>query len=267
MACKERSKGDSRDGDDTWRNTSLAAAPASRELGKAWILKRLVHHAPAIFHSFDFPAFELGNAFEDINVQFTEHGYILVGRSQYEAAEGPAALAPTFAAFKDNLCSVLVVNGLEPVPHETVVESSKTATLHRMKTWRGEGVNLLCGAVMEPTRGILVAQQIADDDRWTYSATSTQRDRMLWFERVYLPCGRKCVARMLLVVHQTKRYDGELIPLDEEAADWGGDLSMCTSLETKEARYRRHAIEFAQKSFAASRERLSRGRNARPSEG
>ncbi|ETV91234.1 hypothetical protein, variant 2 [Aphanomyces invadans] len=203
MACKERSKGDSRDGDDTWRNTSLAAAPASRELGKAWILKRLVHHAPAIFHSFDFPAFELGNAFEDINVQFTEHGYILVGRSQYEAAEGPAALAPTFAAFKDNLCSVLVVNGLEPVPHETVVESSKTATLHRMKTWRGEGVNLLCGAVMEPTRGILVAQQIADDDRWTYSATSTQRDRMLWFERVYLPCGRKCVARMLLVRRPT----------------------------------------------------------------
>ncbi|KAF0694501.1 Aste57867_14636 [Aphanomyces stellatus] len=239
----------------SWRNNTLLASDASRALGKDWILEQMHRNADRVFQQHGFPSLDSQQTFEHVACQVDDAGFVYVMAYQMVTVDTPP-IDHVLCGFRNQLCHILGVNGKHEIRQATtVVESTATTSLHQMATHSDESVNLLCGQFnISDAHGMLVAQQILDDERWPH--TCPQRHRMLWFERMHLPCGRKNIVRMLYIVNQSCDANGSMWHLDREAHHFNVDFTGCHTDHAKEAHFRRAHIEFGELAFAQARARL-----------
>ncbi|ETV68334.1 hypothetical protein H257_15657 [Aphanomyces astaci] len=101
----------------------------------------------------------------------------------------------------------------------TVQEQTKTTALHQLTNSKGEWFNVLVGDFSTPTRCVVVAQQIHDDEAYGMVG-SRQRTRMLWYDFEYIASAGRWMYRTLYINSQTFVRDGTLSPLSVEANDF-----------------------------------------------
>ncbi|KAF0718480.1 hypothetical protein As57867_001669, partial [Aphanomyces stellatus] len=207
------------------------------------------------FHRYGFPSYQDQPFYHHVDLRFDDnHGFTYVAGFQYITGAAPIDLV--VVGFRDQLCHALGVNGPRPILQTTAVESTNTNVLHQLVTDGDESVNLLCGQFYDPLqrRGVLVAQQIQVDERRPHNRA--QRNRMLWFERVALPCGTRNLVRMLYVMQHQERPSGDVVPLADEARHFAIDFRSCHTDSAREAYFRREIIAFGEKSFHEESSRL-----------
>ncbi|ETV91211.1 hypothetical protein H310_14088 [Aphanomyces invadans] len=206
----------------SWRNVTLLKDPMSRQLGKDWILQQMYHNTDRMFASHGFPAIASMQSIYEVDVQ-TEH----VGDSDcmyYHAKrqmESPPPDAIMRYMYRNKLCSIIMADGDIPVTYPTIREVTRTTALHQLTTSKGEWFNVLVGEFNSPTRCVIVAQQIEDDEVYRMVGTR-QRNRMMWYDFQRMPSGR-WMYRSLYINSQTFVQDGSYAPLDVEAQDIGVD--------------------------------------------
>ncbi|KAF0700854.1 Aste57867_8653 [Aphanomyces stellatus] len=234
----------------SWRDVTLFANPASRELGKEWITKQLFFNSERMFRDHGFPDVS-GTYFHDTTVSYSDDSFVIVQRSQHEM--DPRVPTHLFLQyFTHKSCDAFMVNGLVKPDQCTIVEATDTTTLHRMTTWNNRRVNLLCGHFRDgPHRNVVVAQDIDDDE--TVDDDRPQRRRKMWMERTELPSGR-FVIRMLMVVGPSKRREGMHVPLADDVDEVGVDIRGLSETDARR-RHRHAAIDHAEQLFGVAMER------------
>ncbi|CAK4980314.1 unnamed protein product [Aphanomyces euteiches] len=84
-------------------------------------------------------------------------------------------------------------------------------------------MHLLGGIFHEKDRTVIVVRQIEDDEAHN-NRDFCQRSRMTWLDIRRVPRRKKTRMRTLTMLSQTFSRDG-YVPLEEEAARWGLDLT------------------------------------------
>ncbi|KAG9399569.1 hypothetical protein AC1031_011960 [Aphanomyces cochlioides] len=219
-----------------WRNMTLLANPASRAMGKEWITQQLFHNSTSMFQYYGFPTLD-APGFETTDVRFYDDYFTFVRCNQFEI-DPRVPVELQLAAFANNICDSLMVNGLRTIDFPTIKESTATTTLHQMTTVRDEAINILCGRFSDGNRSVLVAQQIMEDELWYHG--KTQRDRTLIFERTTV--GGRSVVRMLYLMRQSKNANNEYVCLKDEAKEWNGG----NGSQMHESTFRRDGITYGQ---------------------
>ncbi|KAF0700857.1 Aste57867_8656 [Aphanomyces stellatus] len=227
----------------SWRDVSLFTNPRSRALGKDWISQQMYCNATDMFRAHGFPALETHVPFQEAFVTFEDDVATYVRRSQF-VTDPRLPIDLLLSMFQNYLCDVMRLGG---DGCNTIRERSGMTTLHQMVTHRDEAINLLCGRFSDPSRGMVVVQQIQDDEAWVHD--HIQRNRVIWFEINRTTDGR-LVSRMLHVI------SGKAVMWGQEAAEWGMDLSMYATDDMKEAKFRDGRVAHGETVYHESRARL-----------
>ncbi|KAF0719239.1 hypothetical protein As57867_001161, partial [Aphanomyces stellatus] len=221
----------------TWRDVTLLANPASRQLGKEWITKQMYHNTDRMFHQHGFG--HPDHVYFTHEILFTDAGLEFVLCRQFTSVRSIDELV---RLNRDNLCNVLLVNLLQ-VPETPTVDASGHVTQHQMVSIHGDYVNLVCGEFWNDTRDrcVLAIQQIHHDELWD----ATQfRNRTIWLDIRQRGNGAEgCTARLLSLASQSHLAGGRSLSVDAEARNWGLDLTACPPAQ-KEALFRRFATDF-----------------------
>ncbi|KAF0719747.1 Aste57867_819 [Aphanomyces stellatus] len=207
----------------TWRNVTLMADPATRTLGKEWILQQMYFNTDRMFHHHGFPPIESMESMYEMEIQFKDDCIYYHAKRQMETFPPDAIVR---RMYRDRLCSILMTDGYNLVSVPTIVETTETTTLHQMTTRRGEWINVLVGEFNCDARCVIVAQQIQTDEVLGKAGAkgSRQRSRMMWcvtydFQR--LASGRWMYRTLYLNSQSFLHRDGTYVPLDVEAEDIG----------------------------------------------
>ncbi|KAF0694734.1 Aste57867_14410 [Aphanomyces stellatus] len=212
-----------------WRHVSLPADPIARQCGMQWITQQLYHNADAMFDRYAFPNAPHAVA-DDMHFDFTDIDcYQFVFRFQIEVFV-PASVLATH--FMQNVWSYVMVGVV--LPSTTTERTISTDGLvHHLIQTPMEFANLISRAFYEPTRVVLVGQQIHDDEAEPHD--HPQRHRMLWFSLDALTPTRTRI-RLLYLTSQSFTRTG-FTPLEDEARMWRCDLSDCATDALKLAHF------------------------------
>ncbi|CAK4617200.1 hypothetical protein LEN26_001249 [Aphanomyces euteiches] len=221
----------------SWRNVTLFSNPESRALGKEWITKQLYHNTDSIFerHGHVYPRIDSSSRFLDVDIEFSEGCYYFVFCYQYVHAQPPAAICERY---KQNLCAMLMSDGLDPVLSSTLKELSGATAQHQYASKKGEAINLVYGEFHSEDHSVLVAQGIHDDECWR--TDMKQRDISWWCHVQPTAEHGGTLVKSVLRFSQCFTRDG-FMSLDEEATAYGLDLSQCPP-HLKEDRFRNHVL-------------------------
>ncbi|KAF0708065.1 hypothetical protein AaE_013365 [Aphanomyces astaci] len=204
----------------TWRNVTLLKDPTSRQLGKDWILQQMYHNTDRMFASHGFPAIASMQAMYEMDVQasHTNDAECMYYHAKRQMESAPPDAIMRFM-YRHHLCRILMADGDIPVTYPTVQEQTKTTALHQLTNSKGEWFNVLVGDFSTPTRCVVVAQQIHDDEAYGMIG-ARQRTRMLWYDFEYIASAGRWMYRTLYINSQTFVRDGTLSPLSVEANDF-----------------------------------------------
>ncbi|KAF0694920.1 Aste57867_14226 [Aphanomyces stellatus] len=221
----------------SWQNVSLQTNPHSRILGKEWITKHMYHNTDRMFARFVYPDITSTKEFYDFDFEATETHLQYYHRRQY-VVDVPMAFM--LSAYKQHLCSVLMMDWFGFKEKTTLKEMSGNTTLHQLLTPEDdEWMNLVTGEFHEENgRCVFVIQQIEDDE--AAPMDKPQRKRMIWLDMRPLPNGKTKV-RVLYKFTQIVKPTG-FVSIDEEAADWGCDLHQVAD-EKKEDMFRQYGVK------------------------
>ncbi|CAK4751051.1 unnamed protein product [Aphanomyces euteiches] len=218
----------------TWRHVSLCAEPQARSLGKEWITQQMFHNPSRMFGQFAYPDIQSNDEFYDVAYEWTDARLQYYHRRQY-VLDVPMEFM--LSAYKEHLCSILMMDWFGYKQNTTLQESSGNTTLHQLVAEDDEWMNLITGEFHQADGScIFVIQQIEDDE--ARPMPKRQRNRMVWLDVRPMPDGRTKV-RVLYRFAQYFTKDG-YVSLDEEAETWGCDLSGVPE-EKKEDTFRQYA--------------------------
>ncbi|KAF0700843.1 Aste57867_8642 [Aphanomyces stellatus] len=202
----------------TWRDCTLLSTSHSRQLGKEWIAKRMLHNADRMFQEHGFAAIDSDYRM-NLNQQFTfaDSGYSIVFRDEFEA----------FASLDD------VVGPATPM---VLHEVDGNITQYAFLTPTNEQVNALVAEYRTENRCIMAFRQIQDDEAWASDSSHHIRNRMGWFDAHQLANG-KVRFRALSFHYQSYRLNAGCLPLEQDGMDYGIDLGDCPTQAIKETRF------------------------------
>ncbi|KAG9399601.1 hypothetical protein AC1031_011990 [Aphanomyces cochlioides] len=217
----------------TWRNCTLLANSASRQLGKKWILEQMYFNTDLIFQSQGFRHIEAANDFEwDLNFSFGEEGHFSVYR---RLCYSPLSFEDTIAHFHDTLLDLrCYIPGYDPFKPK-LMESREGSIQQYVFTTINEFVNVICGEFRpNPNQCIIVIQGIEHDESFL-DIKGRRRSRSLWIDIHRLSDGRTKVRQ---VSFHSRGFTGnnECLPLEVDAKDYGVDISACPDAH-KECQY------------------------------
>ncbi|KAF0694921.1 Aste57867_14227 [Aphanomyces stellatus] len=246
----------------TWRDVTLLAHPASRQLGKAWITEHMMRNKDAMFARYPFPKDTPYSFSIDVDDLDDPATMTYIVRSQFECAlpwaqcakQQCTILGATLTQATTSFQPVLVPSHnlvcdddayvAAAVLLPTLQEETETTNLHRVVSAHGDVIHLLCGRHINDKDGggvaVLVARQVHHDERWDTS--ESQRDCMAWIEVTARSPTHSCVRMLYRTTPRWTRARG-LASLDDEAALWGCDLQGMRHDAGKATRFRAHVTD------------------------
>ncbi|KAF0719743.1 Aste57867_815 [Aphanomyces stellatus] len=268
----------------TWRHVTLAADPATRQLGKTWIVNQLAHNADRVFHHYGFSS-PLGldtadDSIQDLSVDATSRLFVVRHQSIM-----PLPMPLVLHVYRQHMCDMaardLVADLSVMAPMTTTVcEETDTTLLHRVTLHHNpshrngrprelvEDVTFLVGHVDQGHRVVLVGHDIVDDEAQSpkcknndqgNTTRSIRRARQFWLDvRRVSPTSTQ--VRHLMVIHAPITCDDEeAVSLDDEAAVWRIPNSVSAD-EMMEAKLRQEILKagprLGQVAFALSARRI-----------
>ncbi|CAK4698308.1 hypothetical protein LEN26_011872 [Aphanomyces euteiches] len=216
----------------TWRNSTLLANSASRQLGKKWILEQMFFNTDLIFQSQGFRHIEAANDFEwDLNFSCGEKGLSIYRR----LCNSPLSFEDTIAHFHDTLLALrCYIPGYDPLKPK-LLESREGSIQQYVFTTNNEFVNVICGEFRpNPNQCIIVVHGIEHDESFV-GVKGRRRSRSLWIDIHRLRDGRTKVRQ---VSFHSRGFTGdhEFLPVEVDAKDYGVDISACPEAH-KECQY------------------------------
>ncbi|KAF0705488.1 Aste57867_7030 [Aphanomyces stellatus] len=229
----------------TWRDVSLMAHPTSRQLGKEWIAKQLIHQTKAVFHTYGFPTKTENVFFFDLVVENESVEYIW--GHQYDLRDGWEAFMTSLCP---NLCALLMLDLTHSVPL-----NDGSLYLHQMTTVAGEFINLIATSFQKHDGGsILVAQSVADDETIQLTNGSVVRHVSFWYDEalkstinairgdIYAQSHPHGQWKRRTLLRQRRLRPLGWVSLQEEGRYWGCDLTQVPP-DLRESVFRRHVFQ------------------------
>ncbi|CAK4085233.1 unnamed protein product [Aphanomyces euteiches] len=206
---------------DTWRDCALYADPVRREQGMRWITESMYRKTDAIFQAHGLRPNEISDIFCDFKIAF--EGNDTYNVTQIRQAELDVPFETVLDMHQTHLGATFMLDYFHPSGFETLQELIGNISLHRLVTNQGVCMHLLGGIFHEKDRTVIVVRQIEDDEAHN-NRDFCQRSRMTWLDIRRVPRRKKTRMRTLTMLSQTFSRDG-YVPLEEEAARWGLDLT------------------------------------------
>ncbi|KAF0684235.1 Aste57867_23760 [Aphanomyces stellatus] len=224
----------------SWRSVTLLTSPESRQLGKEWITKQMLHNMERMFQEYQFPSMTSPAYVYDDEIVFdsdvSHAGYTFISRRHVEY-DGSVVrfeqvvpyIEATFLALQ---CNIAKYSDATPkILHDTHDTIKQCAFV----TAGNEYVNVIWTSVRSADRYVFVVQQIQDDEIIPSHVQVRQRNRMIWGE-VCRNASGGCKTRGLALVSQIFSPSEGPVSLDDDAKEWGFDLTTCPE-HLKEIRF------------------------------
>ncbi|KAH9080719.1 hypothetical protein Ae201684P_012859 [Aphanomyces euteiches] len=202
---------------DTWRDCALYADPVRREQGMRWITESMYRKTDAIFQAHGLRPNEISDIFCDFKIAF--EGNDTYNVTQIRQAELDVPFETVLDMHQTHLGATFMLDYFHPSGFEVITHWEYFSPSSRHKPRRLHASPR--GIFHEKDRTVIVVRQIEDDEAHN-NRDFCQRTCRLDIRRV--PRRKKTRMRTLTMLSQTFSRDG-YVPLEEEAARWGLDLT------------------------------------------
>ncbi|KAF0700832.1 Aste57867_8631 [Aphanomyces stellatus] len=212
----------------TWRDTTLMVHPASRQLGKEWIMKRMYHHTDEWFQFHGFPAIDANETVDRyLDFEFADGEYIGIYRDQVEIDSTLDDCVEYMHATMLTLrCYIPQYSPSIPMLLDQEAGNTRQYVL---VTPSNEYVNVLTGEFRTKNRCVIVIRQIVDDEACVGGRHQRQRSRMQWLDIHEIPGSNGRRLKFRIATHMSQSFTPEdgVIPLEVDALDFGISLTTC----------------------------------------